>query len=146
MIKVKITTNDKIRHVQIPQKWEECSTEIFIRLSKVKDGDILGIFAALIDEDYELLKQSRQVGADKTVARLIKWIKPVDFDKLERRKTITLNGKEIDYDLQISEQTLGQKIIVHQAIAGAESEFDIIPKIIAVYCQPLVSGGEYDNS
>lgn len=138
------TTKGKMR-LSSPSSWEEVSLGQLVAIEK-SSKDVVEVFSILSGVDFEIIEESTD---DKLLDQLYAVTHFIftapDWDKLPIPKTLLIGEKIITPPEDIGNETLGQKILFDQALMDSKKTVEIIPMILAIYLQPVISGEKFDR-
>jgi len=146
MLNLKIKTKKGVTKVEVPESWQECSLGMWIRLSGWDGVDYVKGFSKIIDIEYDIISRSKSKKLYRMLFDVISWTGDfVDWKNLQTPEYLTVNNKDIQMPDDIGEFSLGQKILVHEAMLNSENINEVLPVALAVYLQPLYSGKDFDR-
>ena len=146
MISLKIKTKNKTTKVEVPESWEECSLGMWLRLSSWDGSDYVKGFSKIVGVDYDIISRSKSKKLYRILFEVIAWTgEEVDWEHLKTPEHLTIGGKKIKMPKNIGDQSLGQKILVHEAMLGGSLN-EVLPVALATYLDPLYYGKEFDRS
>jgi len=125
----------------IPTAWEELTLQQSFDLEGLIDRlEMYSIITKIPLKELDALK-----GDEMAVYSATQFLtNPPDWAKLPKPKAVFINGKRCRIP-KIAKETLGQKVIISSLIASEKDLHVLIPKIVAVYLQPVYSGGKFDR-
>lgn len=134
MITVKLKSKNELYVGQLPESWQELTTEQYIAIEA--DTQPLELFSILTNIPLDVVENanlsSEQAG--KYTEKIATFYNnPPDLEKLPKQK---IEGVSLPKRLDM--QTFGQKVILEEAIKSVEDMRKIIPDAIAIYLQPAV--------
>lgn len=147
MINLKIKTKKGTKEVEAPENWGECSLGMWLRLSSWDGVDYVKGFSKITGADYDIISRSKSKKLYRTLFDVISWTgDQVDWEHLRIPEYLTVNGKDIQVPRKIGEQSLGQKILVHEAMMRSENMNEVLPTALATYLDPLYHGSDFDRA
>ncbi len=147
MLKLKIKTKKGTVRQEIPESWEECSLGMWLRLSSWDGVDYVKGFSKIVGVDYDIISRSKSKKLYRTLFDVVSWTgDQVDWEHLETPEYLTIGEKDIQIPKNIGEQSLGQKILVHEAIIRSKNMNEVLPVALATYLDPLYYGSEFDRA
>lgn len=147
MLHLKIKTKKGVTKLEVPESWAECSLGMWLRLSSWDGVDYVKGFSKITGVDYDIISRSKSKKLYRTLFDVIGWTgQEVDWEHLKAPEYLTIKGKDIQIPKKIGEQSLGQKILVHEAMIRSKSLNEVLPVALATYLDPLYHGSEFDRS
>ena len=137
-----IRTPDKDHNVFCPSSWDEVTVKQFIGLEFWDGKDVLQLLSILTGLDYNIIANSNKDTANK-IADIVSFIfdNPPNFNKLERKADIKINGKTIKMPTSLEMETYGQAILVQKIINDKDQDPKaLISEITAIYVQKQLDG------
>lgn len=146
MLKLKVKTKKGVTRVEVPESWQECSLGMWIRLSAWDGKDYVKGFSKIIDVDYDIISRSKSKKLYRMLFEVISWTGNfIDWKNLQTPEYLTIGEKDIQMPRDIGEFSLGQKILVHEAMLNTENINEVLPVALAVYLDPLYHGEDFDR-
>tara|TARA_R110000737_G_scaffold229354_1_gene243072 strand:- start:267 stop:899 length:633 start_codon:yes stop_codon:yes gene_type:complete len=148
MINFTLTIDGKKKTINSPSAWNELTLYQFIRIEnefmKDKENFIL-LFNILTGLDIEFLEGSKDKEVEKQLYRICAFIcEPIELDNVTHSDALLINGDAVMIPKDLSDITLGQKIMVSQAIKNIDDIVTKIPIVLANIMQPA-KDGKYDR-
>ena len=130
----------------IPSSWEEVDVALWLKLDKLKAGDPVNVFSLLTGFDFEALEQSKDERIEGKIYEATAWVYDApEWDKLPPLAELVIEGKPYQVPQDLDQCTLGQKVLINQAIARSEDTLNLLVEIVAIYMQPVYYGGKFDR-
>lgn len=164
MIKLLAKTSTSTESVEIPQSWDELSTDMFQRIATEWDcKDAIKLFSIASGIDYDGIRDSKDRTLETKLIAAIQFIykSPIEWDNIKSPETLEINGKSIVIPKNIAALTIGQSIVLKQRIQEYANEFKhrkdvpvfikdfyfdgLISYAIAIYLQPIVYDCPFDT-
>jgi hypothetical protein len=147
MLKITARTNKGKHIIQVPESWQEVTTEKFIRIIKEWDGeDWIKLFSILSDQDYDGISQSKDSKLEGTLYQAIEFVlSNFDFEKLEVPSFLMFNNRQVQIPKNIGRLSIGQSIQARKSLEGLSDIREGISMITAIYLQPLIDKENYDH-
>jgi len=148
MIQFSIKTEDGKHRVSSPASWREINLGQLIDIeTKWDKKDPIQLFSIITGLDIALLSNSNQNGLeDKMMAICAFAYDQPDWEHLDKPKYIEIGTEAYITPTNISKKMLGQKIMINQiAIKEGVDLIKHIPKIVAIYMQPIIDGDYKDE-
>ena len=146
MINLKIKTKKETKSEQVPESWAECTLGMWLRLSSWDGVDYVKGFSKIMGIDYDIISRSKSKKLYRTLFDVIGWTgEEVDWEHLPVPEYLTIDNRDIQIPKKIGEQSLGQKILVHEAMTRSKSLNEVLPVALATYLDPLYHGKEFDR-
>jgi hypothetical protein len=142
MIDLTIKTPDKDYNLKCPKTWQEVTVNQFIQLENNWDGkDLIQLLSILTELPRYILVNAHRTVIDK-VDDLVSFIfkEPPDFNKLKRKKTITILNKPVKMPKSLEMESFGAALMVLEVLEDPKDMIPKIPYIMAVYSQPVIDG------
>lgn len=140
---IKFVFEDKT--VRVPSEWEEVTVEHFINPDFLS-GNSLSLLANLSGiPRQKLLNTTEDITGH--LYKMVDFMQkdPQGYQKYKPEK-ITLQGKELDYPKDIEVERVGQKIMLQDAVSKYQFVYEAIPEAIAIYLQPELNDGVFDDA
>jgi hypothetical protein len=141
---LKTPTGEKLK-VTYPDSWDEITLDQFMKIEKLGIADPLTLFSILAGVELDFAS-----GLDQELEPLV-WDsvyflfgESPDWKEAKCPKMFIIDGKPYAIP-KIEKQTLGQSVMVTQLVNNSETLFEVIPEMLAIYFQPLVTGGKFDR-
>lgn len=146
MLELKIKTKKETVSKKIPESWKECSLGMWMRLREWDGKDYVKGFSLIMDIDYDIISRSKSKKLYRTLFDVISWTgQSVDWENLKVPEFLTINKKDIQIPPNLGAHTLGQKILVHEAMLRGDNITQALPVALAVYLDPLYHGSDFDR-
>jgi len=139
-----VTTNKGIKEVQVPTSWSGVTLKQYARLVTEWDGtDLVQLFSILSGLSVKALNETVDPELYDSLEISTRFIYEPDpvFKKAEKPKKITVAGRTLDVPANLNGLTIGQSIMVRQAIDSAKNYEEVMALALACYFQP-----KYDNT
>lgn len=146
MIGFTITDNKgKRTRVVCPNSWEEVTLKQLLEIEEC-NMEPISLFSILSGVQFTILEESKDTDLEYMLYEAVAFIhKTPVWDKLKPPSKIEAAGKVITVPKDISVLTLGQKIMFDQLLLASKSLIEVIPKVLAIYFQPLFDDSKYDR-
>lgn len=131
--------------ITYPNSWSEITLGQLIRLEKLGIVDPLTVFSILTGLEYDFAA-GLDAKLEPVVWDMVSFIfkDQPKWDLVKPPSHLVLSG--IPYKIpKIDKATLGQSVMFTGLVAQTKTLFDFVPKVIALYFQPLVHGGKFDR-
>lgn len=149
MIEIQVKYQGKKHLVNFPSGWDELTFRQLAALRKQEGNDTGHLLEILtgIERNGWLNMPSGIAG---TLARLLDWVQtPLNWYQLIPPKAIKIGEKEYQVPKDLGLKTFGQKITletkVQKMLEQKKDLFEIMPDAMAIYFQPIVDGGNFDD-
>ena len=148
MINFSIEINGKKQRVSSPSSWDELSLDQFIRIETEfmddKDNFCL-LFSILTGLDIDIVEGTTDKEAERQLYKICSFIaKPMNFDVFKHNTFLDIEGALVKVPTDLSNITLGQKIMISQSIKNVEDIVKEIPIVLANILQPVIDD-KYDR-
>jgi len=137
-------TNKGIKEVNVPVSWSGVTLKQYARLVTEWDGtDLVQLFSILSGLSVKALNETVDHELYDSLEISTRFIYEPDpvFKKAEKPKRITVAGRTLDVPANLNGLTIGQSIMVRQAIDSAKNYEEVMALALACYFQP-----KYDNT
>jgi len=119
---------------------------MWMRLREWDGKDYVKGFSLIMGIDYDIISRSKSKKLYRTLFDVLSWTgQYVDWAKLEVPEFLTIGEKDIQIPKDLGAHTLGQKILVHQAMLERDNVTQALPVALAVYLDPLYHGSDFDR-
>lgn len=140
--------NGKGDRIFCPASWREINLSQLIDIeTKWDKKNPIQLFSIITGLDVALLSNSKQKDLEDKMMAICAFahVQP-DWEQLSRPKYIEIGTKAYKTPKDISKKMLGQKIMINQiAIKEGVDLIKHIPKIVAIYMQPIIDGDYKDE-
>lgn len=139
-----LTTNKGEKTVKVPISWEFVTLKQYAQLNTIWDGkELVQLFSILSGMPVKTLNDTFDPALYEQLEISTQFIFNTEapFKKAEKPKTITVNGKTLHVPANLKGLTIGQSILVRQALDSAETYYEVMALALACYFQP-----QYDNT
>jgi len=139
-----VHTNKGIKEVQVPTSWVGVTLKQYARLVTEWNGtDLVQLFSILSGLSVKALNETVDPELYDSLEISTRFIYEPDpvFKKAEKPKRITVAGRTLDVPANLNGLTIGQSIMVRQAIDSAKNYEEVMALALACYFQP-----KYDNT
>lgn len=148
MINFTVTIDGKKKTINSPSAWNELTLSQFIRIEnefmKDKDNFVL-LFHILTGLDISFIEGSKDKSVEKQLYKICAFIgDTIELDKVTHSDALIIEGDVVMIPKDLSDITLGQKIMVSQAIKNIDDIVTKIPIVLANIMQPA-RDGKYDR-
>jgi hypothetical protein len=147
-LKFNIHTSKRQVKVDTPGCWAKTTTAQYERLiSEWDEKDLVQAFSILTGIDAKTISNmvDPEIEDWLFVATDYLFREPQYFKELPLPETVTLRGKEIKIPKRVEGFTIGQSIQVRQKLDTVKMYEEAISYAVAVYLQPKVDGGDFDD-
>lgn len=146
MIEIKINKTPYM----LPTGFHELSYAKYLRMLEAKNP--IQTFAAMLGCPADVLDGAElTMEQEKLIYASLTWLNtaPV-LDTITPPPTVTLGGVEYKTPQNLELKSFGQRLAAQTIIQNAQTDgvkdVEILPTLVAIYLQPLVHGGRFDNT
>ncbi len=146
MIKFTFKHEGKSLHVDAPDRWSEVTVAHFIN-PHFLSGDSISLLSALSGIERNTLLNSKEDIAGQLM-RMVGFLS-IDAEGFNIKglpKTFRLRGVECLVPKDIELERVGQKIMLQDAMVKHKFIYSAIPEAIAIYLQPSLNEGVFDDA
>jgi len=139
-----LTTNKGEKTVKVPISWNHVTLKQYAQLNTIWDGkELVQLFSILSGMPVKTLNDTFDPALYEQLEISTQFIFNTEapFKKAEKPKTITVNGKLLHVPANLKGLTIGQSVLVRQALDSAETYYEVMALALACYFQP-----QYDNT
>lgn len=143
---LQIEGQKKIR-ITSPASWRELTLGQLIDMETKWDGNnIVDLFSIVTGVDIKDIKNSTTQGLEDTMLAICSFaLNQPNWESLPRPEKIQIGEKFYDTPKSIERKMFGQKLMVSQMVIKEGKDLMLkLPKIIAIYMQPIIEG-EFDD-
>jgi len=145
MVRFEIKTDNGTKSCLCPESWEEVNLGMLIRMKENwdwKKSNMIGLLSALTFQDYSAISNSQRDLWEPLFAVMgFVFTDAPKWHKLKKPKVLRIDGVDCKLPRKIGLTMFGQKVMALQLIGNEElSDYEKIPKILAIYLQPLYDG------
>jgi hypothetical protein len=147
-LKFNIHTSKRQLSVDAPGCWAKTNTGQFERLvGEWDEKDLVQAFSILTGIEAKVISTMIDPELEDWlfVATDYLFREPQYFKELPVPATITIRGKEITIPKKVDGFTIGQSIQVRQKLDEVKMYEEAISYALAVYLQPKIDGGDFDD-
>jgi len=151
MVKFQIETDTGTKSCLCPEAWEEVNLGMLIRMEENwsgKKSDMIGLLSALTFQDYSAISNSQRDLWEPLFAVMgFVFTDPPKWNKLKQPKVLRIDGIDCKMPRKIGLTMFGQKVMALQLIGNEElSDIEKIPKILAIYLQPIYDASQANRA
>ena len=131
--------------VNAPDRWSEVTVEHFCN-PYFLSGDSISLLSVLSGIDRNTLLNSKE-DITGQLLRMTNFIAmdAKGFNIKDKPKTFKLRGVSCTVPQDIEVERVGQKIMLQDAMIKAKFVYEAIPEAIAIYLQPGINNGVFDD-
>ena len=148
MIEVTVTTNKGEKKIQVPQSWDEVTTENFQKLYSIKEQTPVSIFTAICGLPDKFLYDTSSDKLTQSLLSVTSFVTEQEFRKKPVPKYANVKGKhkieKIELPKKLGSLSVGQNIHVKEKIDEAQYYEQCISWALAVYLQPIYYNQDFD--
>lgn len=132
------------KKVNCPVCWEQVTTGQYERIKAVKERDLLKLFSALLDLEYQVIASDNSEEVEVTLYQVASFV--LNEEEYFRKYVIQLYFEVKGYEPvkiphKLERMTVEQNMILKKAMSEEGATYEtIISLACAVYLQPLLTG------
>lgn len=143
-----VTIDGKKKTINAPSSWNELTLRQFIRIEtefmEDRENFIL-LFHILTGLDIAFIEGSKDKEVEKQLYKICSFIgEEIELDKVTHGDALMINDIPVKVPKDLSDISLGQKIMISQAIKGIDDIVTKMPIVLANIMQPS-RDGKYDR-
>ena len=143
-----VTIDGKKRTINAPSSWNELTLRQFIRIEtefmEDRENFIL-LFHILTGLDIAFIEDSKDKEVEKQLYKICSFIgESIELDKVTHGDALMINDVPVKVPKDLGDISLGQKIMISQAIKGIDDIVIKMPIVLANIMQPS-RDGKYDR-
>ena len=148
MVNFTIEIAGKKQKVTSPSQWDEVTLEQFIRIENEfmndKDNFCL-LFSILTGLDISIVEGSTDKEVERQLYSICAFVgTPMNFDHFKHSTHLAIGDEFVKIPTDLTDISLGQKIMISQSIKKVEDIMIQIPIVLANLLQPVIDK-EYDR-
>ena len=140
MISFNVNTDKGKLKITAPSSWEELTVKQLILIKSVDSDDLIQLFSIVTGIEFDRLNNSKDAKLEAHLYQTIEFLlESPEWEKIKAPRRYNLGGKLYEVP-DISKATLGQNVMLSNTIANSKDFIGLLPKVIAIYFQPVIDG------